>query len=113
MIFTVGYSNGKPPQAQAVACRAAAKSKRDRCVRHRVRKLRYNRKRGLTALMIPVAKDISKLLVGIPKGAWVALSSDQEHVVAYAGELQDAIQKSKAVGGMSPLCFVFPRVNIP
>jgi hypothetical protein len=35
--------------------------------------------------MLPVAKDTSKLLVGIPKGAWVALSSDQERVVARPG----------------------------
>jgi hypothetical protein len=58
--------------------------------------------------MLPVAKDTSKLLVGIPKGAWVALSSDQERVVAYAPELQDALQKSKAAGEDHP-----PGVGVP
>lgn len=54
-------------------------------------------------------KDLSKLLAGIPKGAWVALSSDQERVVAYAAELQDAIQKSKAVGEHDPIMVRVPE----
>jgi hypothetical protein len=78
-------------------------------MRHRVRKLRYNSRGGLLAPMLPVAKDISKLLVGIPKGAWVALSSDQERVVAYAAELRDALQKSKAAGEDHPLLVRVPE----
>jgi hypothetical protein len=61
--------------------------------------------------MLPVAKDTSKLLVGIPKGAWVALSSDQERVVAYAPELQDALQKSKAAGEDHPQVWVSPKTS--
>jgi hypothetical protein len=63
--------------------------------------------------MLPVAKDISKLLVGIPKRAWVALWSDQERVVAYAAELRDAIQRQMPPGSTIPLCFVFPRMKLP
>jgi hypothetical protein len=62
--------------------------------------------------MLPVAKDISKLLVGIPKGAWVALSSDQERVVAYAAELRDALQKSKAAGEDHPLLVRVPDFRL-
>jgi hypothetical protein len=78
-------------------------------MQHRVRKLRYNSRRGLLAPMLPVAKDISKLLVGIPKGAWVALSSDQERVVAYAAELRDAIQKANAAGEHDPIVLRIPE----
>ena len=57
------------------------------------------------------AKDISKLLAGIPKGAWVALSSDQERVVAYAAELQDAIRKAKSAGEADPIMVRVPEVE--
>jgi hypothetical protein len=55
------------------------------------------------------AKDISKLLAGIPKGAWVALSSDQERVVAYAAELQEALQKAKSAGEGDPIVLRIPE----
>jgi hypothetical protein len=55
------------------------------------------------------AKDVSKLLVGIPKGAWVALSRDQDKVLAYAAELQDAIQKAKEAGENDPIVMRVPE----
>jgi Family of unknown function (DUF5678) len=58
---------------------------------------------------MPAVKDISKLLADIPKGAWVALSSDQEKVVAYAAELQEAIQKAKSAGEDDPVMVRVPE----
>jgi hypothetical protein len=55
------------------------------------------------------AKDVSKLLVGIPKGAWVALSRDQDKVLAYAAELQDAIQKAREAGENDPIVMRVPE----
>lgn len=49
------------------------------------------------------AKDISKLLVNIPKGSWVALSSDESRVTAFASELQDVLAKSKELGEKDPI----------
>jgi hypothetical protein len=49
------------------------------------------------------AKDISKLLVSVPKGAWVALSSDESRVVAFASELQDVLAESKELGEKNPV----------
>jgi hypothetical protein len=60
---------------------------------------------------VPTAKDISKLLAGIPEGAWVALSNDEERVVAYAAELQDAIHKAKELGEVDPVVFRVPDTN--
>lgn len=54
-------------------------------------------------------RDISKLLLGIPKGAWVALSSDQQRVVAYASELQEALQKAKSEGEDDPVMVRVPE----
>ena len=60
-------------------------------------------------MSMPAVKDISKLLTGIPKGAWVALSSDQERIVAYAAELQEALQKAKSAGEDDPVMVRVPE----
>ncbi|PYU16997.1 MAG: hypothetical protein DMG37_01020 [Acidobacteria bacterium] len=49
------------------------------------------------------AKDVSKLLADIPKGAWVALSQDEERVIAYAAELQEVLRKAKEAGEIEPI----------
>jgi hypothetical protein len=54
-------------------------------------------------------KDVSRLLVGVPKGAWVALSRDEETVLAYAAELQEAIQKAKDAGEADPIVLRVPE----
>lgn len=54
-------------------------------------------------------KDVSRLLTGIPKGAWVALSRDEERVVAYAAELQEAIRKAKDAGENDPVVIRVPE----
>ena len=54
-------------------------------------------------------KDISKLLAGVPKGAWVALSKDEERVIAYAAELQEALQKAKEAGENDPIVTRVPE----
>ncbi|HTX16443.1 MAG TPA: DUF5678 domain-containing protein [Candidatus Baltobacteraceae bacterium] len=59
--------------------------------------------------MFATAKDLSKLLADIPKGAWVALSKNEERVVAYAAELQDAIAKAKAAGETEPVVVRVPE----
>ena len=53
-------------------------------------------------------KDISKLLATVPGGAWAALSNYEERVVAYAAELQDAIQTAKAAGENDPVVIRVP-----
>ncbi len=60
---------------------------------------------------MPPVRDISKLLAGIPNGAWVALSNDEERVVAFAAELQDAIQKANERGESDPVVFRVPETD--
>lgn len=56
-------------------------------------------------------KDISKLLADIPKGAWVALSKDQERVIAYAAELEEVLRKSEEAGESDPIITRVPEVE--
>jgi hypothetical protein len=54
-------------------------------------------------------KDISKLLVDVPKGAWVALSRDEERIIAFAGELQEVLNKAKEAGESDPVVIRVPE----
>lgn len=54
-------------------------------------------------------KDISKLLAGVPKGAWVALSKDEDRVVAFASELQEALKKAQEAGESDPVVIRVPE----
>ena len=72
---------------------------------------RKERRIQLRPMVMLGTKDISKLLVGIPKGAWVALSKNEERVMAYAVELQDAINKSKLKGENDPVVIRVPETD--
>ena len=57
------------------------------------------------------AKDISKLPSSVPEGAWVALSNDEERIVAYAAELQEALKKAKVAGEDEPVVLRVPEAG--
>jgi hypothetical protein len=57
------------------------------------------------------AKDVTKLLAGVPRGAWVALSNDEDRVIAYAAELQEAIEKAKEAGETDPVVIRVPEAE--
>jgi hypothetical protein len=63
----------------------------------------------MTGAQMLGVKDVSRLLVGVPKGAWVALSKDEQRVVAYAAELPEAIQKAKEAGENHPVVLRVPE----
>ena len=56
-------------------------------------------------------KDISKLLANVPKGAWVALSKDEERLIAFAAELQEVLQKAKDAGENDPIVTRVPEAD--
>jgi hypothetical protein len=56
-------------------------------------------------------KDVSKVLAGVPKGAWVALSKDEERVVAYAADLQEVIRKAREAGEADPVITRVPEAE--
>ncbi len=63
------------------------------------------------ASAMPAVKELPKLLADIPKGAWVALSHDDERVLAYGAELQEVLQKAKASGEKDPVVIRVPQVE--
>ena len=56
-------------------------------------------------------KDVSKLLAGVPKGAWVALSRDEERLIAYAAEISEVLQKAKEAGEVDPIITRIPEAD--
>jgi hypothetical protein len=60
-------------------------------------------------MTLAAPRDISKLLVDVPKGAWVALSTNEDRVIAYAAELQEVLAKSKAAGEADPIVTRVPE----
>ena len=54
-------------------------------------------------------KDVSKLIAGVPKGAWVALSKDEERLIAYAAELSEAVKKAHEAGKPDPVVLRVPE----
>ena len=47
--------------------------------------------------------DLSDLLKGVPRGAWVAISSDNERVIAFGSDIRAVIAESKKKGEDDPL----------
>ena len=58
-------------------------------------------------------KDVSKLLADVPKGAWVALSKNEDKVIAYAAELQEVLRRAKELGENDPVVLRVPEANAP
>ena len=54
-------------------------------------------------------KNISKLLADIPKGAWVAISQDEERLVAYGADLSDVLKKANEAGEQDPIVTRVPE----
>ena len=59
--------------------------------------------------MGPLVQDFGKLLEGIPPGAWVAISQNEDRVLAYAAELKDAIHKAHEQGEPNPVVVRVPQ----
>jgi hypothetical protein len=58
-----------------------------------------------------VPKDLTQLLTGIPKGAWVALSQEQDRVVAFDADIEEAMKKAKASGEKNPIILRVPETE--
>ena len=59
--------------------------------------------------MSPAIKDFTKLLSNVPAGAWVAISSDESHVVAYDSDIQAVIKKANEAGEQEPIVVRVPE----
>jgi hypothetical protein len=59
--------------------------------------------------MATASIDYSGLLKGLPPGAWVAISENDRKVVAYAADLQTAIEIARQRGENDPLVLRVPE----
>ena len=59
--------------------------------------------------MAAVGIDFEALLRGIPKGAWVAVSEDQERVIAYGFEIQEVLKRARDSGERNPIMLRVPE----
>jgi hypothetical protein len=57
---------------------------------------------------VPVL-DLSALLKGLPRGAWVAISNDRQRVVAFGAEVPDVVQEAKSKGEPNPIIVRVPK----
>lgn len=55
------------------------------------------------------AIDLTELLKGIPRGAWVAVSAKHEKVIAFGSELRAVLEEAKAKGERDPLVMRVPE----
>jgi hypothetical protein len=58
--------------------------------------------------MAPPVTDLGELLKDVPPGAWVAISQDEQRVVAYAAEMRDALSQAKELGEECAIVFRVP-----
>ena len=61
---------------------------------------------------MPAVRDLAKLLAGVPKGSWVAISKDETRVVAYSADLDEALDKAKEAGESDPIVIRVPEVEV-
>ena len=61
--------------------------------------------------MNPVTKDFSRLLDGVSAGAWVALSHDEERVVAFGSDMHDVLVRARQDGESDPIVFRVPSAT--
>jgi hypothetical protein len=57
------------------------------------------------------AVDLTKLFKGVPAGAWVAISSGYDRVVAYAYDVQTALTEAKRLGEKEPVVMRVPEAS--
>ena len=67
-------------------------------------------KHSLATAAIP-AINIGELTKGVPRGAWVAISSDHEKRVAFGQTLDEVFRKSASQGEPDPLIVRVPETE--
>ena len=59
--------------------------------------------------MATVAIDFTALLKDVPRGAWVAISSNRDQLLAYGAELRDVLEKARSQGEENPVIYKVPE----
>ena len=62
---------------------------------------------------MPAVKDLAKILAGVPRGSWVALSKEEDRLIAYAATLEQVLKKAKEAGEEHPVVIRVPESEVP
>lgn len=52
---------------------------------------------------------MAELTKGVPRGSWVAVSSDKSHVVTHGEDMRAVIREAKSKGEDQPIVFRVPK----
>ena len=55
------------------------------------------------------AIDFATLLADVPRGAWVAISSDTERLLAYGSDMKRVLDEAKHGGEQNPIIMRVPE----
>lgn len=55
------------------------------------------------------ALDLAKMLKGVPRGAWVAISEDKERVITYGADMRTVLEDARKQGEKDPLITRVPE----
>jgi hypothetical protein len=58
-----------------------------------------------------LAFDFGSLLKDIPRGAWVAISSDQTRVVTFGAEMREVLEEARKKGEQDPIILRVPEAQ--
>jgi hypothetical protein len=59
--------------------------------------------------MMAAVKDFAHLLAGLPRSVWVAISRDEEKVLAYDPTFDEVMKKARAAGEDDPILMRVPN----
>ena len=55
--------------------------------------------------------DLAKVLEGVPRGAWVAISEEKEEVITYGADMRTVLEEARRLGEKDPLITRVPESN--
>lgn len=62
-------------------------------------------------MMAALAFDFGALLKDIPRGAWVAVSSDQTRVVTFGADMREVLEEAHEKGEPDPIILRVPEAQ--
>lgn len=57
------------------------------------------------------ALDLARVLRGVPRGAWVAISEGTEEVIAYGADMRTVLEDARNKGEKDPIITRVPESN--
>jgi hypothetical protein len=62
-------------------------------------------------VMASATKDVGKLIAGLPKGVWVAISHDEERILSYDLDLDKVIKAAKSMNEENSILIRVPDTD--